>query len=76
MSRDNSPLDDAIRRIYLDWDTPLDTILTDPVRATEFANAVRQSQPDLASLDVPAVLRRAITLRKRRGGLGPLSSAA
>lgn len=64
-----APIDDAIVETYRQCTETVDDILTDPQNARAFADAVRARLPAGASSDDRTILRRLITLRKRRGAL-------
>lgn len=62
-------LDDAVIDVYCQRADTVDDILTDPPEAKAFADAVRAKLPPELAKDDRTILRRLITLRKRRGGL-------
>jgi hypothetical protein len=68
----NSPLDEAIRTVYLRDNASADDILTSPRVAVEFATKVRTELCQGDDLPDEAILRRLLGLRKLgedRGGL-------
>ena len=63
-------LDDAIRSCYLDFDTPVDAIVSDPAVAEQFTKLVNSGLSAKAA--VADVNKRLLSLRKRgesNGGL-------
>lgn len=77
MSKCFLTLDEAVIDAYCQRTDSVDDILTDPLEAMAFAQAVLGQLDPEANMEARAILRRLVTLRKRgedRGGL-PTSAA-